>query len=388
MKKRIIIIVFLVLLFGVSSLVYFGQRKEQLKELYYSGTIEARQANLSFQVSGRVIDVPVDEGQSVEKDQPLAFLDKSEFLARHEQAKANLNVSMKNLQKLELALGVYKKTLPVEVERAKAGVKALRAQLDELEAGYREQDIEKARLALLASKATLEVALKDKERYDRLFRDTIVSEKERDAVDLRYKTVLKEHERAKENLDQLNEGFRKESIRAAKARLSEGEAILKQAESNLKKIEADEKDVEAAMARVQAAEAALKLAETQLGFMQLKAPFKGIITSRNIEPGEVVSPGREVFSLTDLSNVDLKIFVNETEIGKVKPGQKVEVKADTFPDKVFKGKVSFISPEGEFTPKIIQTHKERVKLVYLVKVSIPNPDLELKSGMPADAWLR
>ncbi|MDP2725501.1 MAG: efflux RND transporter periplasmic adaptor subunit, partial [Syntrophales bacterium] len=119
-----------------------------------------------------------------------------------------------------------------------------------------------------------------------------------------------------------------------------------------------------------------------------KAPFPGIITSRNVEPGEVVTPSREVITLADLSRVDLKIFAGETEIGKVKPGQSVDVKVDTFPDKVYKGVVSFISPEGEFTPKIIQTHKERVKLVYLVKISLPNPDLELKTGMPADAWLR
>jgi len=102
----------------------------------------------------------------------------------------------------------------------------------------------------------------------------------------------------------------------------------------------------------------------------------------------VVLSGREVFSLSDLSSVDLKIFVDETEIGKVKPGQSVEVRVDTFPGRIYRGRVSFISPEGEFTPKIIQTHKERVKLVFLVKVSISNPELELKSGMPADAWLR
>jgi HlyD family secretion protein len=102
----------------------------------------------------------------------------------------------------------------------------------------------------------------------------------------------------------------------------------------------------------------------------------------------VVLPGREVLSLSDLSSVDLKIFVGETEIGRIKPGQLVDIKVDTFPDKIYSGTVSFISSEGEFTPKIIQTQKERVKLVYLVKVFIPNPDLELKSGMPADAWLR
>ena len=102
----------------------------------------------------------------------------------------------------------------------------------------------------------------------------------------------------------------------------------------------------------------------------------------------MASVGQEVISISDLSEVDLKVFVDEIEIGKVKPDQRVDVKIDTFPDKTYQGTVSFISPEGEFTPKIIQTHKERVKLVYLVKIKIPNPDFELKSGMPADAWFR
>jgi HlyD family secretion protein len=95
-----------------------------------------------------------------------------------------------------------------------------------------------------------------------------------------------------------------------------------------------------------------------------------------------------VLSIADLSTVDLKVFVAETEIGRVTPGQPVAVKIDTFPDKTYDGRVAYISPQAEFTPKIIQTHKERVKLVYLVKVSIPNPRFELKSGMPADAWFR
>ena len=98
--------------------------------------------------------------------------------------------------------------------------------------------------------------------------------------------------------------------------------------------------------------------------------------------------GREVLSVVDLSRVRLKIFVDETEIGHVKPDQKVSVRIDTFPDKRYTGRVAYISPESEFTPKIIQTHKERVKLVYLVKVALDNPQFELKPGMPADAWLQ
>ena len=388
MKKRVIIIIFVVLLLGVSLLVYFGQRSAHLRELYYSGTIEAIKAELSFQISGRVTAVLVDEGQSVEKDQFLAELDQSEFRARYNQALAALDRSKKNLQRMELVLEISRNTLPVEVVRAEAGVDALQSKLNELEAGYRKQDIEQAKLAFLASEVTMEEAQKDKERHDRLFREGIISEKERDVIDLRYEKAFKEYERAKEGYELLREGFRVESIQTAKARLAEGKAILQQSKSNLKKIEVAEKDVDAAGAQVKAAQASLELAGTQLKYTQLRAPSKGIITSRNVEPGEVVLPGRQVLSISDLSSVDLKIFVNETEIGKVKPSQKVEVKVDSFPHKIFWGMVSFISPEGEFTPKIIQTHKERVKLVYLVKVSIPNPDLELKSGMPADAWLR
>jgi len=388
LKKRIVVIIFFFLLFGAGILVYLGQRNVQQRELYYSGTIEAKHAELGFQVSGRIRDVLADEGQLVEKDQPLAVLDQSEYQARHEQAKAHLESFIKNLQRLEVVLEVYEKSLPDEVARAEAGVKVLLSQLQELEAGYREQDIKRARLVFLTSRDIMEEAGKNKARYDKLFQKGIVSEKEWDAIKLKYETASKEFEKAKEALEMLREGVREETIQTAWARLAEGKAIVKQAGSNLKKIDAAEKEVEAARAQVQAARSAVDLAKIHLKYTLLRAPFKGIITSRNIEPGEVVLPGREVMTLSDFSTVELKIFVGETEIGKVKPGQRVEVRVDSFPDKVYRGKVSFISPEGEFTPKIIQTHQERVKLVYLVKVSIPNPDLELKSGMPADAWLR
>jgi HlyD family secretion protein len=295
---------------------------------------------------------------------------------------------MADLARLELNLETYKKILPADVERAEAGVNALKAQMDQMEAGYRVQDIVKADLNLSSLKTSMEIAQKDKERYDRLFSENIVSEKEYDSANLRYETALKAYESARANMDQMREGYRNEDIRVAKAKLVEGEAVLKQARTNLSKIDMTEKEVEAAKARGQAAEASFMLAETQLGYTELRAPFKGIITSRNIEPGEVVSLGQEVFSLADLSSIELKIFVDETDIGNVKPGQKVDVTVDSFPDKVFDGKVSFISPEAEFTPKIIQTHKERVKLVYLVKVLIPNNNLELKPGMPADARIK
>lgn len=388
MKKRLILIVFLVLLLGVGAMVFWGQRKARLAELYYSGTIEATEANLAFQVSGRVNSVFFDEGQAVEKNQVIAVLDQEEFRARRDQARANWLQAGENLKQLETLLELNRNVLPAEVEKVKAAGQALQSQLAELEAGYRVQEVEQARYAYEQAQFALEEARKDKIRFDRLFERKIIAEKDKDAVDLKYETALKAYEGARKAYELLQEGYRKESIQTARFKLAEGQAALKQARENLKKIEAVESEVQGARARVHSAKAALELAEIQLAYTELRAPFKGILVSRNVEPGEVVTPGQEVLSLSDLSQVDLKVFVDETEIGKVRPGQKVDVKIDTFPSKTYTGHVSFISPEGEFTPKIIQTHKERVKLVYLVKIMIPNPNLELKTGMPADAWFR
>jgi HlyD family secretion protein len=376
LKKRLILIIFLVLFLGVGALVFWGQQKELSSELYYSGTIEAIQANLAFQAAGRVKDVLVDEGQAVEGGQLLAVLDQGSFLAGRDQALANLTRAKETLSQTETLLELNRKALPAEVERSEAGVKALQAQLKELETGYRNQEVQQARLSVEEARIGMEEARKDQLRFAQLFERKVIAEKDKDAADLKYETALKGYDRARQAYALFKEGYRKESIEAARSRETEAQAALKLARSNLKK------------AQVQAAQAAFELAAIQLSYSELRAPFKGIIVSRNVEPGEVFSVGQEVISISDLSEVDLKIFVDETEIGKVKPGQQVDVKIDTFPDKTYQGNVSFISPEGEFTPKIIQTHKERVKLVYLVKIKIPNPDLELKSGMPADAWFR
>lgn len=336
MKKRIIVIVFVVLFVTVGLMVYVGQKNNQKRELYYSGTIETTQAKLSFQVAGRVSQVFVREGQAVTEGQVIAELDRAEFETRLAQAKANLDRAQKSKKQLETMLDISRKTLPSEVARAQANAQSAQDTLNNAEKNYK--------------------------RFEELFEKGVVSEKERDALKLQYDI--------------------------AQSRLAESESMLRLAQGNLAKIDAVRQEIDVAAAQTAAANAALNQTSIHLDYTQLKSPMGGMITSRNIEPGETVTPGREVITVSDLSRVDLKIFVDETEIGNVKPGQNVEIKVDTFPGKSYTGHVSFISPEGEFTPKIIQTKKERVKLVYLVKVSIENSDFELKAGMPADAWLK
>jgi HlyD family secretion protein len=372
---------------GVGTFVYLGQRNIQTTQLFYSGTIEAIRSDLAFQITGRVQKVYVDEGQWVEKDQLLAEIDPSKFQAHLDQIMANLVSSEETFQQAQIIYELNRKILPVEVEKAEASVKALKAQLKEAEIGYRPEEVAQAKLIMDSAEAVMNEARGEKDRYDKLYEKKIIAKQDKDKVDLRYEIAVKDYERAKEAYMLSSSGFRKETVEVARARYYEGLAALQQAKSNLLKIESAQQDIKVAKARMEANKAALSLARIELSHSCLIAPFSGIILSRNVEPGEVVTTGREVLSVSDITRVDLKIFVDQTEIGHVKQGQKVKVKIDTFPDKNYFGYVAYISPEAEFTPKIIQTHKERVKLVYMVKVTLSNLENELKPGIPADAWL-
>jgi HlyD family secretion protein len=140
-------------------------------------------------------------------------------------------------------------------------------------------------------------------------------------------------------------------------------------------------------ANVDQLKASLELAETRLGFAELLSPLNGFILVKSSLPGEVIQPGTPVFTAIDLNNIWVTAYINETDLARVKLDQEAEVLTDTYPGKKYKGRVSFVSSEAEFTPKTIQTTEERVKLVYRIKVRVDNSSLELKPGMPADAYL-
>jgi HlyD family secretion protein len=133
--------------------------------------------------------------------------------------------------------------------------------------------------------------------------------------------------------------------------------------------------------------AAVELIKAQLENTIIKSPIKGVVLEKNTNPGEVVFPGIALLTLADLSTVWLKIYVKEDQLGWVKLSQKAKVKVDSYPAKTFSGIVVHISDKAEFTPKNIQTKEERVKLVFGVKISLENPEQELKPGMPADAQI-
>lgn len=144
---------------------------------------------------------------------------------------------------------------------------------------------------------------------------------------------------------------------------------------------------DANQANVEALKSSLGLANTRLGFAELASPLNGYVIVKSALQGEVVQMGVPVFTVIDLNNIWVTAYINETDLGRVKLNQEAYVTTDTYPGKKYKGRVSFISSEAEFTPKLIQTTEERVKLVYRIKVRVDNSTLELKPGMPVDAYI-
>jgi HlyD family secretion protein len=170
----------------------------------------------------------------------------------------------------------------------------------------------------------------------------------------------------------------------ARTSLTQSTAILARDQALAR---AAERNVELGCANVRSAEETLKMARIVLGYTVLRAPFDGVMLVRQAELGEVMMPGTPVFTIADLDHVWLRAYINETDIGKVRYGATATITTDTYPGKKYTGRISFISSEAEFTPKSVETHAERVTLVYRIRIDIDNPTHELVPGMPADAQI-
>jgi HlyD family secretion protein len=208
-----------------------------------------------------------------------------------------------------------------------------------------------ARATILNDRAELAQRQLDYERRVKLFQRSVVSAEDRDLA----QTALKQ----------------------AQAALQRDLAAARSAD----------RDVEVAKAGIHNAEKNLELAKIVMSYTILRAPFSGVILVRNAELGEVMQPGTPVVTLADLDHVWMRGYISETDLGRVRWGQDAIVTTDSYPGKDYRGRVSFIASDAEFTPKSVETHKERVTLVYRIKIDVENPRHELKPGMPADALI-
>lgn len=287
-----------------------------------SGNIEVVDARLSFKIPGRLVERAADEGDRVAAGQLIARLDDTEL-------------------KQELALRT-------------AELAGAEAALAELEAGSRPQEIAAAEAALRSAEAERDRSQLEFARQRELRATETIAPREFESAEAQMRVAEARVAEAAQRLALLREGPRKETIAQARARVAQ-------------------------------ANAAVALADSRVADAGLEAPFAGVVLEKHAEAGEFVAAGAPIISVADTAQVWLRAYVNQTDLGRVQLGAAVEVRTDTFPDKIYHGRLAFISSEAEFTPKTVQTAKERVTLVFRVKIDLDNASGELKPGMAADA---
>lgn len=292
--------------------------------LALSGTVDAHQVDLSFQVAGRILRLNTDEGQGVWVSEVVAELDPKDYELSLSRAHAQENSAQK-------ALAV-------------------------LQAGSRPQDIRSAEAALSQAEADLRFANTEVTRDTDLVAKHFISQETLDRAIDQSDVAVAKVEQAKQSLSLLREGPRKE-------------------------------DIERAAADYAAARAAAATAKQQLAYVKLVNPVAGVVSVRLAERGQFVAAGRAVFRVAELDRPWVRAYLAEKDLPRVKLGQTGEVRVDGLPGKIFVGRLSFISPEAEFTPKTVETKALRVDLVYRVKVDVDNAEGHLKIGMPADVRL-
>ncbi|HET8578853.1 MAG TPA: efflux RND transporter periplasmic adaptor subunit [Methylomirabilota bacterium] len=287
-----------------------------------TGTIEALQVDVSAKIASRIVARPVKEGDRVTAGQVLARLDDAELVA--------------------------------DVRRQEAAVRTAQATLRDLRAGPRQEEIEDARAALQSAEATRWMTERDFRRAEELSRKALIATQEVDKARQAYDVAAAQERSARQRLNLLLAGSRPDQIEAARHQLAQ-------------------------------AEQALAIARSRLKEMVILSPLDGLVLRKNLEVGEMANPGVSILTLMDPKQIWVRAYVPEEEIGRIKIGDAARVAVDAYPGRAFAGHIIEIAAEAEFTPKNVQTKKERVNLVFRIKIALDNPEGILKPGMPADA---
>ncbi|HEY0811412.1 MAG TPA: efflux RND transporter periplasmic adaptor subunit [Longimicrobiales bacterium] len=320
--KRLILVPIAVIVIAVVGWMLLGRNRHDADSISASGTIEGTEADLGFQVGGRVADVTVREGDAVHAGQVLARLDQAELEARRAAAVAQ--------------------------------AQGARALLTELERGARPEELRQSQSTVVAAERRMQESESVLARTRRLYEGGAVSREALDQAETAHTVARTQFEQARDQLKLVDTGPRVERIDAQRA-------LVRQAD--------------AAVAQVQAT----------IDNALIRAPFSGVVTVRHREPGESTGPGSPVLTVMNTNDRWVRIYVREDQVGRVAIGRSAQIKSDSHPNKTFNGRVTFIASEAEFTPRNVQTAEERVKLVYAVKIAIVgDAGMELKPGVPAD----
>jgi membrane fusion protein YbhG len=323
-KRILIVVLVLAVVLALGFWLYWGTEKSDHDVLHLSGHIEATETDLGFKVPGKITAIYFQEGDEIKAGQVVARLEDHDLLEEVKQAQARLETARANLAKME--------------------------------SGYRPQEVREAQAAVAEAQADYDDKAKDFYRKQNLFERQTVSASTRDKAEAAYLMAKEARRRARETYDLRKSGYRQE-------------------------------DIDAARADFRQAQAALQLAQTRLGYATITCPVNAVVLARPVEPGHVTAVGATVLTVGDLDNAYFEGYIPETDLARVRYGQRAEVTTDTYPGKRYPAWVSYISAKAEFTPKSVETYKERVTLVYRTKIRVENQSHELKPGMPAEAYI-
>jgi len=377
----------LVALLGIAIGAHYWDhwRGEDGQTIKISGNIELTEVEIAFKSAGRLVFLAVNEGDSVKKGELIARLDQEELSERRNSAQAAFTSTESRLGQMTTSIQFQGEQVEGQLARARAELQQTEAALRELEAGSRKQEIEASRAVMLKAETEFAKAERDWNRAQTLYQKEDISTSQYDDFRARFESAAALLQQSREQYDLVKEGPHKERIEAARAQVERAKANLRLAEANRLELVRLHQEKSARESDVRQARSQLGVFETQLRDSEVFAPMNGIVLVKAAEPGEVLAAGTTVVTLGNLAKPWLRGYINEKDLGRVKLGTEVKVTTDSYPGKVYAGKITFIAAEAEFTPKQIQTQEERVKLVYRIKIEINNPNGELKSNMPADA---
>lgn len=384
-KKHAALLLVIILAAGLASYYFFKDRGEPEGVIFVSGNIEATTVDMAFKIPGKIDKLLIEEGDYVKERQLIATLEHRDLLAQEARARATLETAKSRIPALLKNIDFQDQATLQEISQAEAAVEAAQARLTQLLTGARSQEVQVAKAEVDQAKSEMQKRKADMDRAKQLLQGEYISAQEWDSARTAYEIAVARHRQAQENYALVVEGPRKEEIAAARAQLDQSKAALSLARTRKMQVDVLRRELATAQAQVKEAASAIEVIQSQIEYSNLYAPIAGVVLVKNMEAGEFVAPGAAVITLGDIEKPWLKAFIEETDLGRIKLGQKVSVTTDSYPGKVYPGMISFIASEAEFTPKNVQTAKERVKLVYRIKVSLANPHKELKPGMPADA---
>jgi HlyD family secretion protein len=360
-------------------------RRGDGNEIRVSGNIELTEVNIAFKIPGKLIERTVDEGDPVKPGMVVARLDTAQLLAQRERAQAAIAAAVSAEAQQRTAVEYQRATLEGQIQQRAAEVEQAEARLAALLAGSRTQEKAQARAAVDRAQTEYDRASNDWKRAQTLFAKDDISAADFDKYRTAYESAEAQLKSAREAQALVVEGPRREDIDAGRAQLAQARAALTLAEAQRLELKRKEQQLTGLAADIAQRRADLAVIQTQLNDSVAVSPIGGVVLVKAAEPGEVLAAGTNVLTVGDLDHPWVRAYITESDLGRVKLGDEARVTTDSFPGKVYKGRVSFIASEAEFTPKQIQTREERAKLVYRVKIEVANPQHELKSNMPVDA---